>query len=62
MSKKKCSYADKYKATRPPKCNGGQVCDACWEKWTRAKNIASDRTMGIRARRLHGRLLGLLND
>jgi hypothetical protein len=28
--KKKCSYADEYKATKPPKCG----CETCDEKWT----------------------------
>ena len=30
---KKCKYADKYKATREPKCNGGNPCLACKAKW-----------------------------
>jgi len=30
---KKCSYADKYKAIYPPRCNGGDPCDACVAKW-----------------------------
>jgi len=26
----KCKYADKYKGTRPPECDGGNGCEACW--------------------------------
>jgi hypothetical protein len=37
MKKEKCSYADKYKATRPPKCNGGDPCRVCVEKWKARK-------------------------
>ena len=29
----KCSYADKYKAMVPPKCNGGNPCKVCQNKW-----------------------------
>ena len=31
--KKKCRYADKYKAIRPPKCG----CEACKKKWEERK-------------------------
>lgn len=34
---KKCSYADRYKATRKPACNGGVGCDACNEKWQKVQ-------------------------
>lgn len=30
----KCRYADQYKAIHPPRCNGGDPCDVCAEKWT----------------------------
>lgn len=30
---KKCGYAKKFRGTRVPKCDKGQGCDACWEKW-----------------------------
>lgn len=33
---KKCSYADKYKAIHPPKCNDGNPCWVCREKWEAA--------------------------
>lgn len=34
---KKCSYADKYKAIYPPKCNNGDPCEACKKKWEEAQ-------------------------
>lgn len=30
---KKCSYSDEYIPNFPPKCNKGNPCDACTEKW-----------------------------
>lgn len=30
---KKCKYADKYKAIHPPKCNNGDPCETCLDKW-----------------------------
>lgn len=33
----KCKYADKYKAVHPPKCNNGDPCDVCREKWLKAQ-------------------------
>ena len=29
----KCSYADRYQATRKPSCNNGNGCQVCNEKW-----------------------------
>jgi hypothetical protein len=31
----RCSYAAKYKATRPPRC----TCDVCWEKWEEKEDV-----------------------
>ena len=30
---KACSYASKYKGIKPPRCDGGDICDACLEIW-----------------------------
>ena len=30
---KKCAYADRYRGLRAPKCNGGDPCDACLDKY-----------------------------
>lgn len=35
MAKKKCSYADKYKATRAPTCG----CDTCKAKWMKKNKL-----------------------
>lgn len=35
----KCSYANKYKAIKPPKCASGLGCDVCRHKWNIAKAI-----------------------
>lgn len=29
----KCKNADRYKALRPPRCDGGRVCETCRAKW-----------------------------
>lgn len=34
MKKEKCSYANKYKAIRPPTCG----CQHCWVKWNLKSN------------------------
>ena len=28
---KKCKNAENYKGIHPPKCNGGNGCDTCWD-------------------------------
>lgn len=30
---RKCSNAHRYQATKPPKCNGGEMCQYCRDKW-----------------------------
>lgn len=40
---KKCSYASKYKAIRPPHCNAGIGCDVCKAKW-KAKHDVINRS------------------
>ncbi len=35
----KCSFADRYKAIHPPRCNNGKPCDTCIAKWE-ARNDA----------------------
>lgn len=42
-----CGYSDKYKATRPPTCMGGNGCQVCWNKWGASKGIPSPATIGV---------------
>lgn len=38
----KCKSADKYQAKRPPKCNGGEGCIICKQKWAAAQKKAAN--------------------
>ena len=42
---KKCSYADKYKAIHPPKCNNGDPCDTCKTKWEAEQKALEEDAM-----------------
>lgn len=47
----KCTYADKYKAIYPPRCNGGKGCEACKQKWesiNRARAKKLERIRGVK--------------
>jgi len=33
----KCANADKYQAKQPPKCNNGEPCVICKQKWAQAQ-------------------------
>jgi hypothetical protein len=35
-----CGHAKRYKAVRPPRCNGGNPCTACKAKWAAAQPVA----------------------
>ena len=41
---KKCRNAKAYKAIYPPRCNGGDPCDACRMKWNRRRRKVIRRT------------------
>jgi hypothetical protein len=45
----KCSYADKYKGTRHPNCNGGNPCETCLKKYghTQAAKAAAKAITGV---------------
>ena len=34
---KQCKYAAKYKAIYPPRCNNGEPCQVCTDKWNNKK-------------------------
>lgn len=34
----KCKYADKYKGLKPPKCNKGNPCQECINKYKKMEN------------------------
>ena len=44
----KCKNADKYKAIRPPTCNGGRPCETCKQKWESINRARAKKLERIR--------------